>query len=111
MVTDAFTSNETDIKIRFNTLCRQFSNNEKYISASSSDYSLSDDEDISYNMMVKNKRYEAAYIQFPEVDPTTSILERLSKKIVWFMIDEQYGEYKILMYYDNRYNHSNGEDL
>lgn len=35
----------------------------------------------------------------------------LEKKSVWFMIHEQYGRYKIIMYYDNEYNHSNGEDL
>lgn len=27
------------------------------------------------------------------------------------MIDEVYGLYKILMFYDNEYNHANGEDL
>jgi len=147
MVEDAFTSNETDIKIRFNTLCRQFSNNKKYMQASLSDYSLSDEEDISYEMLVNKKRYEAAYYQLPEVVDSTAIaekmrsallskyteeqlanptdemktemitssvtymLERCSKKYVWFMINEQYGRYSILMFYDNEYNHSNGEDL
>lgn len=32
-------------------------------------------------------------------------------KQVWFMISEHYGEYLIVMYYDNEYNHSDGEDL
>ena len=30
---------------------------------------------------------------------------------VWFMIDERYGRYRILMYYDNGYNQADGEDL
>ena len=33
------------------------------------------------------------------------------KKSVWFRICESYGEYFITMYYDNEYNHANGEDL
>ena len=33
------------------------------------------------------------------------------KKSVWFMISESYGKYSITMYYDNEYNHANGEDL
>lgn len=35
----------------------------------------------------------------------------LEKKSVWFMICEEYGKYYIAMYYDNEYNHSDGEDL
>jgi len=138
MVQDAATSNETDIKIRFNTLCRQFERNQKYVSFGSQ--ALSEDEDISYNMSVNNKRYEAAYYQKPDTtltkadvqqyalskytqeqlaNPTEEITKDLlmyswdliGKKIVWFMINEKYGDYRILMYYDNEYNHSDGEDL
>ena len=39
------------------------------------------------------------------------LLEQMSKKSVWFMIDESYGKYGIIIYYDNKYNKSNGEDL
>ena len=62
MVADVNTMDETDIKIRFNKLCRQFQKNKKYLPASLSveDYSLSDDENISYEMLVHKKRYEAA---------------------------------------------------
>lgn len=35
----------------------------------------------------------------------------LAKKSVWFMISEHYGKYFINIYYDNEYNHSDGEDL
>lgn len=60
MVRDVVHINEADIKIRFNTLCRQFQNNEKYLSELflSPDYTLSEDENISYEMTVNNKRYE-----------------------------------------------------
>ena len=39
------------------------------------------------------------------------IYELTRKKFVWFMISESYGQYYITMYYDNEYNHSDGEDL
>lgn len=39
-------------------------------------------------------------------------MDLFSKKLVWFMIsEEEYGKYCILLFYDNEYNHSNGEDL
>lgn len=150
MVMDADGSNETDIRIRFNRLCQQFEDNEKYIAASDMDYKISEDEDISYEMVAHNKRYEADFYQkvadlttdtlgiqeyatkfflsqytteqlvdISEEDKTSAILEatmrfvleRMEKRSVWFMIDEKYGKYYILLYYDNRYNQANGEDL
>ncbi len=39
------------------------------------------------------------------------LIELLDSKPVWFMIREHYGEYYIVMFYDNGYNRSNGEDL
>lgn len=30
---------------------------------------------------------------------------------VWFMISEEYGKYRILLFYDNNNNAANGEDL
>ena len=39
------------------------------------------------------------------------IIDKATKKSVWFMISECYGEYYITMYYDNEYNRANGEDL
>ncbi len=149
MVSDAHKLNETDIRIRFNTLCRQFGKNQKYVQASSlfSDNTISDDENISYEMTVRKKRYEAVYYQLPtaidsvaiaeeiqsvvlskyteeqlanvteelqEEMMTTAVLymlEKFSKKSVWFMISGNYGKYYITMFYDNEYNRANGEDL
>lgn len=140
MVQDASTSNETDIKIRFNTLCGQFERNQKYISLNDGSQALSEDEKIRYGISLDNKRYEAIYYQKPDTtvtkeevqqyalskytpeqlaNPTEEIsadimsyaLSMIGKKSVWFMINEQYGDYRILMYYDNEYNHSDGEDL
>lgn len=138
LVQDAIATNETSIKIRFNNLCRQFEKNPRYTSLGNQ--SISDDEDISYRMSVDNKRYEAIYYQTVDsaviaaeaqqyaltkytkeqlANPTEEIskdlfmyaMDLFMKKSVWFMIDKQYGDYRILMYYDNEYNHSDGEDL
>jgi hypothetical protein len=38
-------------------------------------------------------------------------MEQLSNKVVWFKIEEIYGKYIIVMYYDNYNNQANGEDL
>ena len=139
---------ESDIRIRFNNLLNQFENNSKYIGDSNKP--ISEDEDLDYEIRVKDKRYEAIFYQeVPETDSTAiqkeleSVLEKkygvkkvedlsedekmeASKYIqnyvydlfssalnrqVWFMINERYGEYRILMFYDNCYNKANGEDL
>ena len=65
------------------------------------------------------KKYTPAQLESPteeillEIKSTTMrmAMELLAKKPVWFVISEHYGQYYITMYYDNEYNHSNGEDL
>ena len=151
MVSDANTCGESEIKIRFNNLCAQFAKNKNYVGV---DYTLSESENISYEMVVHKKRYDAYYYQLPDPEevgrslefkqaitdallreytqeqldnPTqkeAEDIERLQKKeiekynfdlmekkLVWFMISEHYGKYYISMFYDNEYNHSDGEDL
>lgn len=147
MVCDANKVREREIQIRFNTLCLQFKNNEKYLSFDN--YFIPDDEDISYEMLVHKKRYEAIFYQNPDMTDTLAIrntirpillskytedelnsppeelldiiqsdtdilemvMEHITKKSVWFMINRHLGEYYIAMYYDNEYNKANGEDL
>lgn len=104
-VFDTNSYSEGDIKIRFNNLCNQFDNNSRYVRVASDSYKLSDSEDISYNMIVNKKRYEAAYYQ------KTADGKPCWHKVVWFMIDSSYGEYRIIMFYDNTLNQANGEDL
>ncbi|MBE6331959.1 MAG: hypothetical protein E7070_06610 [Bacteroidales bacterium] len=145
MVVDANYSSETDIKIKFNKLVGQFQNNKKYMSGTLTDQMLSEKEDISYEMLVNKKRFQAYFFQFPAdtlalrvalkshlagkftleqiehpsekeqqemvLESTNYLFDIYAKKIVWFMINEEYGKYRIIMYYDNEYNHSNGEDL
>lgn len=157
VVQDVVPSSETNIKIRFNELCRQFSENEKYVPQNlTGNYEIESDEDISYNITVRNKRYEAGYFQMTEKDkeflqdttalmnavkpiiqskyteeeldnPTEEITqdvyniaadylfenlyERVKNRSVWFLINEFYGDYTIIMYYDNELNKARGEDL
>ena len=142
-VFDELTRDEEQIKIRYNKLCSQFENNEKYLAGLLNDttYIITDDEDISYNITVNKKKYNATYFQkidqkfleyyYPKLievknkeseqlteeeisilySDTLKMYENLSNKIVWFTIYEYGSGYRILMYYDNLYNRSNGEDL
>lgn len=83
MVSDANEMDEANIKIRFNKLCEQFRNNKKYSQLFVSDYTISEDEDISYMMTVKNKQYDALFYQEPNIDSTiiaNEIQDYISKK-------------------------------
>ena len=124
---------ETDIKIRFNKLCDQFDVNYRYISIAEHEnkkFQIPESEDISYEMTVHNKRYQASYFQKASItkeeyakiveksvdevsdkDFEAGVFARSVFKQVWFMIDEQYGKYRILMFYDNAWNQATGEDL
>lgn len=153
-VEDKIGSSEGDIKIRFNRLCRQFESNSRYRRMIDEEtQAITEDVDISYEMAVNNKRFEAAYYQESQFGDDTAAMheyayqkvlssipeERLTdtasmelakfaiqlntsaeylrivlgwmKRNVWFMISEQYGRYYILMFYDNKWNEANGEDL
>lgn len=104
-VIDKSTCDEGQIKIRYNTLCRQFANNPKYKEIFAKE--LSDSEDISYEMSVHDKQYQAIYAQLPDDNDVTL-------RTVWFTIFQdtaKYGKYGIMIFYDNEFNHANGEDL
>lgn len=153
MLADKNNRGETDIKIRFNNLCRQFGNNPKYRPMTDKEQTIPDDEHLSYEITVNKKRYEAVFYQISQLDtvaiyneskqsllskytqeqldnPTEEISTKIQKayitnkamydfqniltahnKSVWFMISEFAGKYYICMYYDNKYNQADGEDL
>lgn len=139
-VADANTLNEADIIIRYNNLCYQFQHNKKYMPTLIDLHSIPTKENIAYEMSVNNKRYETAFYQMPDSalitqkvyseyskkqldnlteelrkeinDKTASyIIDTMFKKCVWFMIAERLGGYYIAMFYDNKYNQAQGEDL
>lgn len=136
----------SDARINFNNLCSQFLGKDNYVAQDNDiiiptykDISISSDEDISYEMRVNDKRYEASFIQLPEprdsilqeIEPLNNVvmtisddngnkidlhsylemLTKYSKNSVWFKIEEQYGEFFITLFYDNGNNRANGEDL
>ena len=106
LVCDANTVNEADIRIRFNNLCYQFDKNEKYTTMSlpgdTINYIINENENISYNMNIKNKRYEAAYYQKPEQMDTLAIANMLKNKLYSKYTEEQIKnpteEMKVEMY-------------
>jgi hypothetical protein len=125
--------NESDIKIRYNTLVKQFQNNKKYFSEISSGQFLDDDIDISYEMSVKNERIQACFTQRLTEDEIKSLLisqpeinnydkdfqdivfkqAAIESNQVWFMICklDYLDEFWIALYYDNLNNAPNGDDL
>lgn len=130
MLTDAVPSSESQIRIRFNELCRQFSENPKYMPMSMTDQTIPEDENILLQMSLDKKRYEAGFLQFPDdwkkkifglddsieskdSDAFKTYLESGSNRLVWFCISRSYLStgYVIDMYYDNEYNKAKGEDL
>lgn len=76
MVCDVNTLDETNIRIRFNNLVRQFQNNKKYMCLM--DYTIPEGEDISYEMLAHNKRYEAAFYQEPDYGKIDTLAFRTS---------------------------------
>lgn len=75
---------------------------------------LAEDEDISYQIDVKNKSYEAIFYQLSVEE---NVLNRglASLRQAWFCIlkSESYGKsvYRIRLFYDNKFNEAQGEDL
>jgi len=114
MLCDAHGLDEANIKIRFNNLVSQFENNNRYFAHEKQ--TIPEKEDISYQMAAHDKIYEAIFYQtkkeflLTEEEAKRSAAETINRP-VWFRIAENYGKYYILMFYDNKYNEANGEDL
>ena len=94
-ITDKNHVNETDIRIRFNNLCRQFADNPKYttpILTSVDDYIIPKDEDISYEMAVNNKRYQAAFYQKPDTIAQQKDLENYRNSLLEKYTEEELND-------------------
>lgn len=101
---DKNTRDETQIKIRFNNLVRQFEGNGKYVPLYD-EQTIADDEDISHQMTVNKKQYDAVFLQKGEDGMVDE------KRFVWFTISQYPDGYAITMFYDNEYNRADGSDL
>ena len=144
---NVFESNDTDetnIKIKFNNLIRQFADNQRYLKQADTTitkFIIPKNEDISYEIASKEKRYEAVFHQKTikydsllkerelllakeELDDKDKdrlielavdiIFEEIKclNKRVWFMIyDNGFNKYRIVIYYENDYNKANGNGL
>lgn len=95
----SWTRDKPSIIRRFNSLYNKFYANKNY--THSYGERIKEDEDISYEMSIYNKRYECGFIQLTGDKGNT----------VWFLLCERYGEYYIAIYYDNFKNYPSGEDL
>lgn len=93
---------ESQIRIRFNRLLNQFKNNKKYVQLSGRE--LTEEDDIFYDLSIKNKQISATFAQLPEDND-------LEKRQVWFAILHKNKSFYIAIYYDNVFNDANGEDL
>ncbi len=135
VVQDIKTMDETDIKIRYNTVVNQFKNNKKYWYNVDNQYSnilfLDDDFDVSYEMLVNHKRIQASFTQKLSEEEIQKLLESnpelkeceqdvqeaffnqkaYETNTVWFMISNIGNKYWIALFYDNLNNAPNGEDL
>lgn len=103
------------------------------------DLAIPQDEDILYEMMVNYKKYTAAFYQLPvsrdsllterkgsrslsilmsdndgnpfDIMSTIDLMDKYSDRQVWFTISEYQGFYFVALFYDNKLNQSQGEDL
>lgn len=85
VVADAIERNEHDIKIRFNNLYDQFNDNPKYVPKLEDNDYISEDINLAYEMKVRNKRFEAGFMQMtnpksPQNSPE-KIQQELTQKI------------------------------
>lgn len=82
MLVDKNYVDEAQIKIRFNRLVEQFENNKQYISLDK--YTLSDDENISYEMTVNKKNYNAVFYQVPNMEKadTLALQEKIRNELL-----------------------------
>lgn len=138
---DVYVQDKHNIVMRFNRLCRQFESNGKYVCYDDFAIPIGEDIEYEMDVNNKRyeagyyQKLSDTTAMFNEVkelalkiansglgldateDERNKWAESVTlsipifKRPVWFMIDETYGEYRILMYYDNEYNQANGENL
>ena len=154
---DYVTADEAQIVIQYNTLLRQFQNNSKYIELIENE-PIDSKEDISYELAVNHKTYQASFAYYPvdvplaklseiykaewessrtddyEGTPLEDITQEQKEALekyfeenwddmfklilmtnwsnsVWFDLHQSGSRYSITIFYDNKANEPNGEDL
>lgn len=131
MVAYAEPVSESQIKIHYNNLLKQFQNNSKYMELVDNEL-IPEDEDIDYEISVHKKQYNASFIpnlteeerleiavatkDMDHDDTTQYIYKMIMEKangVVWFTISKNsgYDKFEICIFYDNTLNQAHGEDL
>lgn len=105
-VIDKTSKDETQIKIDFNYLTALFRQDGKYI-GHDDNRMLDESDHISYDVRIRHKQYQNVFYQ---KDISDKVID--TNKTVWFLLNEiSYGQYSLVIMYDNKYNEDNGENL
>ena len=79
---------EEGIRVEYNRLLRQFKDNEKYLDLVMNE-EIPVDDDISYEMSVNNKRYQASFSYFDFSRDPIEFLDAMLSKVSDFFTPEQ----------------------
>ena len=82
--------NERTAKIKFNNLCYQFKENPKYIS--DRDWSIPEDDDVSYELKYGKKNYQAVFFQWPTEIGDSIIRDQVVGQYFLNQLQGQYEE-------------------
>ena len=80
---------EEEIRIKYNRLLDQFNKNDKYVDLSFNE-KIPQKEDISHEMLVNNKRYQASFCYFDKNRDPFVFLDALVDEISVLFTEEQY---------------------
>lgn len=83
-------TSESDIRYEYNNLISQFNKNEKYMFLYENK-EIPEKEDISYEMSVNNKRYEASFYLKPQID-TLAYQQQIKEEITAKYTEEELKE-------------------
>ncbi len=100
-----YSYDKEEIKVQYNRLINQFANNPRYKVLNAEE--LTDEDDIYREVSINKKQYEADFYQLPDD-------ENIKNRLVWFTFKEnpfRSQEYSIAIFYENKYNEANGDDL
>lgn len=86
-------TNEESIRVEFNRLLGQFQENEKYMDFVMNE-EIPEDDDISYEISIRNKRYEAIFSYYDADRDPLPFVDALLNKLSDFFTEEQRAKLK-----------------
>lgn len=88
-------TNEEGIRVEFNSLLGQFEDNNKYMDLCLNK-EIPADDDISYEITIKNKRYQASFSYFNPDRDLIEFSDALLDKLSSFFTEEQLAKLKVV---------------